>query len=49
MEPSAALTELREAIRLAPEERKGRVADIASRLRLEHLPAFLDRIAVPAP
>ncbi len=48
LEPTAALTELREAIRLAPEQRKERVADIASRLRLEHQPAVLERIAVPA-
>jgi len=47
--PSDALTEVRQAIGLDPEGRRRHVADIASRLRLQHLASFLDRIAVPVP
>lgn len=43
---SATLTELRAAIALEPETRRHRVADIASRLHLEHLAAFLERVAI---
>jgi hypothetical protein len=47
--PSDALTELRQAIGFDTERRRRHVADIASRLRLQHLAAFFERIAVPAP
>ncbi len=46
---SPALTQLREAFALDPELRKQHVTEIASRLRLQHLAAFFERIAVPAP
>jgi Mitochondrial K+-H+ exchange-related len=44
---SEALTELRRAIGLAPDARERRVHEVASRLRLEHLASFFERIAVP--
>ncbi len=49
MHPTAALTDLREAIALDPDARRRRVAEIASRLQLQHLAAFFERIAVPRP
>jgi hypothetical protein len=39
------LTELRDAMRLAPPQRHRRFCDVAERLRLEHLPTFLDDVA----
>ena len=44
---SEALTELRRVIGLAPEMRLRRVHEVASRLRLEHLATFFERIAIP--
>ena len=49
MRPSGALTDLRQAIAAAPEVRSDRVTEIASRLRLQHLAAFLERVVVPVP
>ncbi len=46
---SRALAELREAVALEPEVRARRVTEIASQLRLQHLAAFFERIAEPAP
>lgn len=46
---SLALTQLREAFALDPDLRKRHVTEIASQLRLQHLAAFFERIAVPAP
>jgi hypothetical protein len=46
MRPSGVLTELRQALALGPELRQEQVAVIASRLKLQHLAAFLERIAV---
>jgi hypothetical protein len=40
------LRELRELAPLEPNEREARVHDIAARLRLQHLSAFFDRVAV---
>jgi hypothetical protein len=39
------LTELRTAMTLAPLQRQRRFHDVAQRLRLEHLPTFLDDVA----
>ena len=39
------LTELRSAMTLAPPQRQRRFRDVAERLRLEHLPTFLDDVA----
>ena len=47
-EPSPLLTELRRVAALAPEAREERVHEVASRLRLEHLPSFFQRAAVPS-
>jgi Mitochondrial K+-H+ exchange-related len=47
-EASALLTELRRVAALAPDVREERVHDVASRLRLEHLPSFFQRAAVPS-
>ncbi len=47
--PSAALTELRAVAALDPDSRRPHVSAIAARLRLQHLAAFFDRIAVQAP
>jgi hypothetical protein len=44
---SPPLGELRDVILLEPHMRDERVHDIASRLRLPHLPSFFDRVAVP--
>jgi hypothetical protein len=49
MRASSTLTELRAAIALDPDVRERHVTEIASRLRLPHLAAFLERITVPAP
>ncbi|HEY7501631.1 MAG TPA: hypothetical protein VH740_24130 [Vicinamibacterales bacterium] len=46
-EKSDALSELRRAIGLAPDARDRRVHEVATRLRLEHLPSFFERTAVP--
>jgi hypothetical protein len=45
--PCPPLTELRQAATLDPNQREQRVNDIASRLRLEHLPTFFERVVVP--
>jgi hypothetical protein len=42
---SEELTELRAAMTLAPAQRKHRCHELAQRLRLEHLPTFLDDVA----
>jgi hypothetical protein len=47
--PSDALRDLRRVLGVDPDERRRRVADIASRLQLQHLTSFFDRIAIPAP
>jgi hypothetical protein len=44
-EPSAELEELRAAMRLAPLQRQRCFHDLAARLRLEHLPTFLEDVA----
>ena len=41
----AELTELRTAMTLAPAQRQRHLRDVADRLRLEHLPTFLDDVA----
>jgi K+-H+ exchange-related protein len=46
--PEQALTELGDLAPLPREERAGRVAALASRLRLPRLAAFFDRVACPA-
>ncbi len=45
--PCPPLTELRECALLEPDVRDARVNDIAARLRLQHLSAFFDRVAIP--
>lgn len=47
MVPSAPLTELRSALSLAEPQRYHRVRDVATRLRLQHLTRFFERIALP--
>jgi Mitochondrial K+-H+ exchange-related len=47
-EPTPPLTALRRAIDLEPEARERRVQDVATALRLEHLPSFFERSAIPA-
>jgi hypothetical protein len=49
MRPSPALSDLRGAFTLEPEVRQRHVTEIASRLRLRHLAAFFERLAVAAP
>ncbi len=49
MQPSADLTALRRAFALEPQVRRRTVTEIASRLRLQHLAAFFERLAVAAP
>lgn len=44
--PCAPLSELRDVATLEPRAREARVHDIAVRLRLQHLPSFVDRVAV---
>ena len=46
-EKSDALSDLRRVIGLAPDVRDRRVHEVAIRLRLEHLPSFFERTAVP--
>jgi len=46
--PCGPLAELRQAVRLEPEQRSVRVHDVASRLHLQHLAAFFERIAIPS-
>lgn len=46
--PSAPLTELRQAIALAPAQRERQIQEIASRLHLEHLVTFFQRTALPS-
>jgi hypothetical protein len=43
-EPSEPLAELRQAIDLNPPQRERKLTDVASRLRLDHLAAFVERI-----
>ena len=43
-EPSEPLAELRQAIDLNPPQRERKLSDVASRLRLDHLAAFVERI-----
>jgi hypothetical protein len=45
--PCPPLTELRPIAVLDPHVREPRLRDIATRLRLEHLPTFFDRVAIP--
>ncbi len=45
-QPCPPLGELRELVPLQPNEREARVHDIAARLRLQHLSAFFERVAV---
>jgi hypothetical protein len=45
---SADLSELREAMSLAPAQRQRRFRELAQRLRLEHLATFLEDVAAPA-
>jgi hypothetical protein len=45
--PCPPLGELRELAVLEPVVREARVRDVAARLRLEHLPKFFDRVAIP--
>jgi hypothetical protein len=42
--PSEPLAELRQAIDLHPPHRERKLSDVASRLRLDHLVAFVERI-----
>jgi hypothetical protein len=42
--PCPPLAELRDVAALAPGEREARIQDISSRLRLEHLPTFFERM-----
>jgi hypothetical protein len=46
-EGSAPLSALRRAIDLEPAARERRVQDVATQLRLEHLPTFFERTAIP--
>ncbi len=46
--PSDALAELGRAITMAPELRTQHVHDVATRLQLQHLAAFVERVAVPS-
>jgi hypothetical protein len=43
--PSEPLADVRRAIDLAPSQRESRLVDIASRLRLDHLATFVERVA----
>ena len=47
--PCPPLTELRPLTTLEPDVRESRLHDIATRLRLEQLPRFFDRVAIPQP
>lgn len=46
--PSAALSELRQAITMTPEQRTARVSDIAARLHLDRLVTFFQHTVVPS-
>jgi hypothetical protein len=48
LDPSAELTELRRVVTLPPDARQERLRDVSSRLRLEHLTAFVERVAIPS-
>ena len=45
--PCAELTDLRAAMSLGPAQRQRRFHELAERLRLEHLPTFLEDVAAP--
>lgn len=45
--PCPPLSELRDAATLEPTVRDARIHDVAARLRLQHLPTFFERVAVP--
>jgi hypothetical protein len=45
--PCEELSELRQALTLAPSQRHRRFRELADRLRLEHLATFLDDVAAP--
>jgi hypothetical protein len=45
--PSTDLSELRDAMRLAPLQRQRRFRELADRLRLEHLATFCEDVAAP--
>jgi hypothetical protein len=45
--PCPPLSELRELTQLDPPAREARLLDIAARLRLEQLPKFFERVAIP--
>jgi hypothetical protein len=44
---SEPLAELRRAMTLTPLQRESRLVDIASRLQLDHLATFVERVAYP--
>jgi hypothetical protein len=46
--PSEPLADLRRAIGLGPSQRERHLIDIASRLRLDHLVTFVERVAYPS-
>jgi len=46
--PSEPLAELRRAMALGPSQRERHLVDIASRLRLDHLVTFVERVAYPS-
>lgn len=46
-QPCDELSELRQALTLAPSQRHRRFRELADRLRLEHLATFLDDVAAP--
>src|SRR6187397_2825553 len=45
--PCPPLGELRDLVPLEPDAREARLLDIATRLRLEQLPTFFERVAIP--
>ena len=47
VKPCEELSELRQALTLAPPQRQRRFRELADRLRLEHLATFLDDVAAP--
>ena len=49
LRPSADLVDLRRAVALDPAARDGLVHEVAARLSLQHLAAFVDRVALPTP
>jgi K+-H+ exchange-related protein len=48
LQPSAPLADLRRVATLPADAREDHVRDVASRLRLEHLTAFFERVALPS-